>query len=85
MKRLFRPISLSITALLLTTAASAEELRIFGWANEMPDAVLEDFEAATGIEVTFDTFDSNEAMIAKLEAGGTGYDLVNRRNMPCRS
>lgn len=77
MKRLFRPLSLSIAALLLTSAASAEDLRIFGWANEMPDEVLEDFTAATGIEVIFDTFDSNEAMIAKLEAGGTGYDLVN--------
>lgn len=77
MKRMTRPIALSLTALLLATAASAEDLNIFGWANEMPDAVLEDFEAETGINVTFDTFDSNEAMIAKLEAGASGYDLVN--------
>ncbi|AMY70925.1 extracellular solute-binding protein [Frigidibacter albus] len=77
MKRLTCPIALSLTTLLLTSAASAEDLNIFGWANEMPDAVLEDFEAETGISVTFDTFDSNEAMIAKLEAGASGYDLVN--------
>lgn len=69
--------TLSASALLMATAASAEDLHIFGWANEMPDQVLEDFEAETGINVTFDTFDSNEAMIAKLEAGGSGYDLVN--------
>lgn len=77
MTRITRSIALSLTAFLLTSAASAEDLNIFGWANEMPDEVLEDFEAETGINVTFDTFDSNEAMIAKLEAGASGYDLVN--------
>ncbi|GAB1364271.1 hypothetical protein MASR1M32_35070 [Rhodobacter sp.] len=85
MKRLFRPLSLSIAALLLTSAASAEDLRIFGWANEMPDEVLEDFTAATGIEVIFDTFDSNEAMIAKLEAGARAMIWSIRRNTPYRS
>jgi len=77
MKRLTQPLVLSLGALLLASTASAEDLRIFGWANEMPDEVLADFEAETGITVTFDTFDSNESMIAKLEAGASGYDLVN--------
>ena len=77
MKRMIRPVVLSLSALLPASAAPAEDLNIFGWADEMPDAVLEDFEAETGINVTFDTFDSNEAMIAKLEAGASGYDLVN--------
>ncbi|MEZ5796475.1 MAG: spermidine/putrescine ABC transporter substrate-binding protein [Paracoccaceae bacterium] len=67
----------SLLALCAANPALAEELRIFGWANEMPDEVLADFETETGITVTFDTFDSNESMIAKLDAGGAGYDLVN--------
>lgn len=67
----------SVLALVAASPAWAEDLRIFGWANEMPDEVLADFEAETGITVTFDTFDSNESMIAKLDAGGAGYDLVN--------
>lgn len=67
----------SALALVAASPAWAEDLRIFGWANEMPDEVLADFEAETGIAVTFDTFDSNESMIAKLDAGGAGYDLVN--------
>ena len=29
-----------------------------------------------GVKVVVDTFDSNEAMYAKLKAGGTGYDLM---------
>lgn len=77
MKLPTKSLALTLSAMLLATTANAEDLRIFGWANEMPDEVLQDFEAETGITVTFDTFDSNESMIAKLEAGGSGYDLVN--------
>ena len=77
MKRFILPATLSLTAMLLSSAVSAQELNIFGWANEMPDEVIEDFEKESGITVTFDTFDSNEAMLAKLEAGASGYDLVN--------
>jgi spermidine/putrescine transport system substrate-binding protein len=57
--------------------ASAEDLHIYAWADELPDAIIQDFQKETGVEVTVDTFDSNESLIAKLEAGATGYDLVN--------
>lgn len=77
MTRLSKTLAASVLALCAANPGLAEELRIFGWANEMPDEVLADFEAETGIAVTFDTFDSNESMIAKLDAGGAGYDLVN--------
>ena len=77
MTRLTFASAASALALVAANPALAEDLRIFGWANEMPDEVLQDFEAETGIAVTFDTFDSNESMIAKLDAGGSGYDLVN--------
>jgi spermidine/putrescine transport system substrate-binding protein len=71
-------IAATALALVMTPlGAAAQELNIFGWADEMPDEVLADFEAETGITVTFDTFDSNESMIARLEAGASGYDLVN--------
>jgi len=77
MTRLSQTLAASVLALVAACPALAEELRIYGWAGEMPDEVLQDFEAETGIAVTFDTFDSNESMIAKLDAGGSGYDLVN--------
>ncbi len=77
MKTTHLRLACSVLALVAAVPAWAEDLRIFGWANEMPDEVLADFEAETGIAVTFDTFDSNESMIAKLDAGGAGYDLVN--------
>ncbi len=34
------------------------------------------FEEENGCQVVIDTFDSNEAMYAKLKAGATGYDLI---------
>ena len=66
---------LAITAFALP--ASAEELHIYAWADELPDEIVQDFSNETGIDVTVDTFDSNESLIAKLEAGASGYDLVN--------
>lgn len=51
-------------------------LNIYSWAGEVPDSVIAAFEDETGIEVTVDNFDSNETLIAKLAAGGAGYDIV---------
>lgn len=68
-----------LTAFALAAAvsvAAAEQINVFAWSSEMPEEVLNDFTAETGIEVVLDTFDSNESMIAKLEAGAAGYDVV---------
>ncbi len=57
-------------------AAQSKELKLFNWSNYMPPDLLKRFEAETGIKVTVDSYDSNESMLAKLQAGGSGYDLV---------
>jgi spermidine/putrescine transport system substrate-binding protein len=56
--------------------AQSKELLLFNWSNYMPPDLLKRFEAETGIKVTLDTYDSNETMLAKLQAGGAGYDVV---------
>lgn len=53
------------------------ELNIYAWSGEIPEDIVADFEKETGIKVTFDTFDSNEAMVTKLQSGARGYDIVN--------
>jgi spermidine/putrescine transport system substrate-binding protein len=68
---------IALASLAVPTSASAEALHIYAWADELPDEIVQDFQKETGIEVTVDTFDSNESLIAKLEAGASGYDLVN--------
>ena len=71
----------TIAALALTVAASpamAEgELVIYHWFEYMPQSLLDKFSEETGIDVTMDTYDSNEAMLASLKAGGMGtYDVA---------
>ena len=53
-----------------------ETLHIYTWSDYISPDVLENFEKALGVKVVIDTFDSNEAMYAKLKAGGTGYDII---------
>jgi spermidine/putrescine transport system substrate-binding protein len=70
---------LASTALLLasTTLANAEgELQLYNWGNYTSPELLAKFEAETGIRVTVTEFDSNDTALAKIEAGGAGFDLV---------
>ena len=55
-------------------------LALFTWADYWPveddNNLLKEFEAACGVQVTLDTFESNEVLAAKLRAGNAGYDIV---------
>jgi len=71
----------TVAALALTIGAQAAqaegELVLYHWFEYMPQEVLDKFTAETGINVTMDTYDSNEAMLASLKAGAIGtYDLA---------
>lgn len=61
---------------LLATAAIAEEVRVYNWSDYIDEALLEKFEAETGIDLIYDVFDSNEVLETKMLAGGSGYDVV---------
>ena len=75
MKRLTQ--SAIALALMANAAAADGELVIYHWFEYMPAELLEKFTAETGITVTMDTYDSNEAMLASLKAGGMGtYDVA---------
>jgi spermidine/putrescine-binding protein len=51
-------------------------VNLYGWSDYVPQQLLDDFTAKTGIKVNYDTYSSNEEMLAKLQAGASGYDLV---------
>jgi putrescine transport system substrate-binding protein len=59
-------------------AAPAEEkvLNIYNWPDYIPEGMIAAFEKETGIKVNYDTFETNEALHAKLVAGNSGYDIV---------
>lgn len=73
MKRL-----LCTAAMLAATPAFAEgELKVYHWFEYIPQELVDKFQAETGITVTIDTYDSNEAMLASLKAGKLGqYDVA---------
>lgn len=51
-------------------------LHVYTWSDYIKPELVERFEAENRCRVVFDTFDSNEAMYAKLKAGATGYDII---------
>lgn len=57
-------------------AKMSKELRVFAWGEYIPDAVVQGFEKEYGVNVTVDTYSSNEEMAAKVRVGNSGYDIV---------
>jgi spermidine/putrescine transport system substrate-binding protein len=53
-----------------------KQLNFYNWADYVAKSTIPDFEKQTGIQVTQDFFSSNEDLLAKLQAGGTGYDVI---------
>lgn len=72
-----RAAALLAAALAASPAFAAGELKVYHWFEYIPQALVDKFEAETGIDVTIDTYDSNEAMLASLKAGRLGeYDVA---------
>lgn len=67
-----------------TQTAAQEEpvLRIYNWSDYIAEDTVKKFEEATGIKVTYDVYDSNEVLDAKLMAGNSGYDIVVPTSFP---
>ncbi|MFT7448943.1 MAG: spermidine/putrescine transport system substrate-binding protein [Glaciecola sp.] len=60
-----------------TVGAMAEgELNLFNWGNYTSPEMIEKFTAETGITVTITDYDSNTTALTKVQAGGSGFDLV---------
>ncbi len=51
-------------------------LNFYNWGDYTNPELLKKFTRDTGIQVKLDSYESNEMMLAKLKAGGHGYDLV---------
>lgn len=78
-------LSMALAALLLvgtlggcsTSGGENGKLVLYTWENMFPQEVLDGFTQETGISVTYSNFDTDETMLARLEAAeGGDYDLV---------
>lgn len=67
-----------VTAAVLGTspAAGGGTVNVYNWVDYIDPALVAEFTRETGIEVVYDTYDSNEVLEAKLLTGRTGYDVV---------
>lgn len=71
-------LSIAVLATLVATPAlSAEKvLHIYNWSDYIAEDTIKKFEEKTGIKATYDVYDSNEVLEAKMLAGSSGYDIV---------
>jgi spermidine/putrescine transport system substrate-binding protein len=60
-----------------TCSGSGGRLNLFTWSDYLDPKLASEFEKAAGVKLNIDYYDTNEAMLAKLKAGGLGqYDVV---------
>jgi spermidine/putrescine-binding protein len=52
------------------------QLNIYIWSSYISPRVIEGFEREYHCQVNYDLYDSNEALLTKLQAGNVDYDLV---------
>jgi spermidine/putrescine-binding protein len=83
MRKIALPLLLILLVLALTACASsggkqelADKLYLYNWSEYIDPQIFDDFQAEFGVQVIEDTFASNEELLAKLQAGATGYDLI---------
>ncbi len=63
------------------SGADQEKLYVYNWTEYIPQSIYDAFEEETGIKVVEATFTSNEEMLAKITAGGSGqYDIIIASN-----
>ncbi|GAB2578029.1 polyamine ABC transporter substrate-binding protein [Nitrincola alkalisediminis] len=70
----------SVAVAMGATAVQAKEVRVYNWSDYIAEDTIEKFEAATGIKVIYDVYDSNEVLESKLLSGRSGYDLAMPSN-----
>ena len=71
-----RLVAAALAALVGGAADAAGVLNIAHWGDAIDPRVIEDFTRETGVRVTYDAYDSNETLEARLRVGGAAYDLV---------
>ena len=59
-----------------TSATSTNSLNIYNWGEYMDPEIIEQFEEETGIQVTYDEYETNEIMYPIIAKGAADYDLV---------
>jgi spermidine/putrescine transport system substrate-binding protein len=77
MKKILRATLAGVSLLLGAGAALAEgELQIYNWGNYTSPELVKKFEEKYKVKVSITDYDSNDTALAKVRAGGTGFDIA---------
>lgn len=68
--------ALGMLAVSATGAAADGELHLYNWSNYFSPDLIKKFEDETGTKVTIDNYASEDDLLAKLQAGASGYDVI---------
>ena len=68
--------SLALLALAAGPAVAEGELHLYNWGDYINPEVIDRFAKEFDVKVSLDTYSTNEEMLAKIQAGATGYDLI---------
>ncbi|MBI1922753.1 spermidine/putrescine ABC transporter substrate-binding protein [Candidatus Poribacteria bacterium] len=59
-----------------TSCAKKQQLFVYNWSDYIGETTIADFEKEFDVKVTYDNYSTNEELLAKLQAGATGYDII---------
>ncbi len=78
LKALLKSSALVAIGAILASPVIAQDkvLKVSNWAEYIAEDTVSNFEKEYGIKVIYDTYDSVEAIEAKLLTGNSGYDVV---------
>lgn len=65
-----------LAVVVLTGCSSKETLYIYSWSDNFDPEVLVNFEKEFNVKVVYDSFSSNEDLLAKMQAGNFQYDII---------
>lgn len=51
-------------------------LNVYNWSDYIDEDVVREFEQEFNVKVNYDTYGSNEELLAKLMTGVSGYDII---------
>jgi spermidine/putrescine transport system substrate-binding protein len=54
----------------------AAEIFLYNWSEYIDPEIMDQFEAECGVKVVETNYDSNETLLATLQAGGADYDVI---------
>lgn len=70
---------LAVFAILFASCTQKQpprEVHLGIWSNYITPEILAEFEKTSGIHVVVSNYSSNEELLAKMQAGGSGFDVV---------